>query len=579
MNNNTYNVLVAENNLTILKILALHLEAEGCRVTTVSNGLEALLQLDNEIPDILFTDIIMPKVSGDQLCAIIRKDKRLCNIFIAVHSSTSLEDNHTILDLDADAYIAKGPAANLKKHVTHVLEQYRKGIRRNQQTVGETTLFPREITRELLLARKHYQAIFNNVAEAVVELDDTGQIVQANLAAQRLFRKVLLKILSTSLIDYLTGQDKQGVLDWLDSIKKKGANGRSNFKSSYSTPLQVKNRKILLNLVAIEEGQSFFFIGILQDITVQKNTEQMLAKTLNEFNAVLETIDYGVLLLDKDLKACIVNQAYRNLWQLSKDFTDRQPTLQELMQKNSSTGLYNIKAEDLPAYIEERVEKIRQAGFAPMELQRADGTCLRYQCVALPDDGRLLTYYDITSLKHTEKQLEEALETVSNLANHDPLTGLPNLRLAREKLLGALSLSRRKGWMAAVMFIDLDGFKDVNDLHGHDIGDKVLTQVAERLVEKLRQVDTVARIGGDEFLVIQTEVHHRFAAANVAEKIVKSISEPFVIDNIEITIGASIGIAIYPENGEDSRVLMKKADDAMYYTKRIGKNNYTFTPA
>jgi diguanylate cyclase (GGDEF)-like protein/PAS domain S-box-containing protein len=579
MKNNVCKVLVAENNPTILKILALHLEAEGCRVKTVSNGLEALLQLDNEIPDILFTDIIMPKVSGDQLCAIIRKDKRLCDIFIAVHSSTSLEDNHSILDLDADAYIAKGPAVNLKRHVSYVLEQYRKGERRNQQTMGATTLHPREITRELLLARKHYQAIFNNVAEAVVELDETGQIVQANVAAQKLFRKGILKILSANFIDFLTGQDKQDVLDWLESIKKNGTNGSSNFKSSYSTPLQVKKRKILLNLVAIEEGESFFFIGILQDITLQKNTELMLAKTLNDFNAVIDTIDYGVLLLDKDLQTCIVNQAYRNLWQLSKEFTDQQPTLKELMQKNSSTGLYGMTEEDLPAYIEERVANVRKGGIAPMELQRADGKYLRYQCVVLPDDGRLLTYYDITSLKHTEKKLEEALETVSNLANHDPLTGLPNLRLAREKLLSALSLSRRKGWMAAIMFIDLDGFKDVNDLHGHEIGDKVLTQVAERLVDKLRQVDTVARIGGDEFLVIQTEVHHRFAAANVAEKIVKSISRPFVIGDLEITIGASIGIAIYPENGEDSRVLMKKADDAMYYTKRIGKNNYTFTPA
>ena len=102
--------------------------------------------------------------------------------------------------------------------------------------------------------------------------------------------------------------------------------------------------------------------------------------------------------------------------------------------------------------------------------------------------------------------------------------------------------------------------------------------VAERLVESLREADTVARIGGDEFLVIQTEVPHRFAAANVAEKIVKNISETFLVDNIEINIGASIGIAVYPENGHESRVLMKKADDAMYYTKRIGKNNYTFTP-
>jgi diguanylate cyclase (GGDEF)-like protein/PAS domain S-box-containing protein len=562
-----------------MKILTLHLTAEGCRVSTASNGLEALLKLDGEIPDILFTDIIMPKVSGDQLCAIIRKDKRLRHIFIAVHSSTSLEDNRSILGLDADAYIAKGPAIDLKNHVKAVIEQYKKGERRNQQTIGADTLHPREITRELLLARSHYQAIFNNVAEAVVELDENGQIVQANVAAQKLFRRNLLKILSTNFVDLLKGEQRQTVCDWLKNTSKTAPKDGSNFTSSYSAPLQINNRKILLNLVVIEEGNSFFFIGILQDVTVQKNTEKMLAQTLNEFNAVVDTIDFGVLLLDNQLRTRIVNRAYRSLWQLPKEFTDRQPTMEELMRRNSSAGLYNVKDEDLDTYIEERIETIRRGGIAPMELQRADGKCLRYQCVVLPDDGRLLTYYDITSLKNTEKKLEEALEKVSTLANHDPLTGLPNLRLARENLLSALNLSRRKGWMAAIMFIDLDGFKEVNDLHGHDIGDKVLTEVAKRLVDTLRQVDTVARIGGDEFLVIQTEVHHRFAAANVADKIVKSISETFFIDALEISIGASIGIAIYPENGEDSRVLMKKADDAMYYTKRIGKNNYTFTPA
>nr|WP_306793069.1 GGDEF domain-containing protein [Desulfopila inferna] len=182
-------------------------------------------------------------------------------------------------------------------------------------------------------------------------------------------------------------------------------------------------------------------------------------------------------------------------------------------------------------------------------------------------------------MKNTGRQLEEALEKVSNLANHDPLTGLPNLRLARERLHSAVTLSRRKGWMTAVMFIDLDGFKDVNDSHGHDIGDQVLQEVADRLEESLRQADTVARIGGDEFLVIQTEVPHRLAAAKVAGKIVQKVSEPIIIGGNEITIGASIGIAVYPQDGEESRVLMKKADDAMYYTKRIGKNNYTFTPS
>lgn len=190
----------------------------------------------------------------------------------------------------------------------------------------------------------------------------------------------------------------------------------------------------------------------------------------------------------------------------------------------------------------------------------------------------MLTYFDITALKQTEQKLEEALTKVSNLANHDPLTGLPNLRLARERLISALALSRRKCWKAAIMFVDLDGFKDVNDSFGHETGDIILKMVADRLTGTLRETDTIARIGGDEFLVIQTEVPHRYAVANVAEKIVKCIRQPYRLNDESIEIGASVGIALYPEHGEDSSLLLKKADNAMYYTKRMGKNNYTFSP-
>ncbi len=569
------NVLIVENNPTILKLLSHHLEAEGCQVKSVANGLEALVKLDEEIPDIIFTDIIMPKVSGDQLCTILRNNSKLKDIFIAVHSSTSLEDNRQILEMDADIYIAKGPKTNLKDHVHYVLDQYKKGIRRNPKTFGDSTLYPREITRELLLERRHHQAIFNNVAEAIIELDSNGQIVQANMAAQRLFGIGSLEILSSQFVDFLEGREKKDVISWIEHITDAGP---SVFRSSFSPPLRVNKRKILLNLVAVAEAEDFFIIGILQDITLQKNTEDRLAQTLGEFNAVIDTIDSGVLLLDSNLRVRIANQAYMDLWQMPQSFIDTKPTMREIIEYTSSSGIYYVAPENIQEYIDQRLKAIQQGDILPTEMRRTDGRVLQYRCTVLPDNGRLLSFFDITSLKNTEQKLEAALEKVSDLANHDPLTGLPNLRLARENLLNAIALANRKGWMAALMFIDLDGFKEVNDSHGHEVGDLVLKVVGERLVESLRETDTVARIGGDEFLVIQTEVNDRSDISKVAEKIVKKIAEPFHIDGIEINIGASIGIAVYPQNGEEIRVLMKKADDALYYTKRIGKNNYAFAP-
>ncbi len=570
-----HKVLVVENSPTILKLISHFLEEMGCEVQTAHNGLEALVILETTIPDILITDIIMPKISGDQLCSIIRREPRLQNIFIAVYSSTILEDHARILKLNADVYIVKGPHATAKKHLEYVLSQFKTGARRVGKIIGQEGLKPRAITRDLILARKHYLAIFDNISEAVIELNRDGQIIQANRAAEQIFNQDIIFLLSTKMIDYLAGSEHDAVEVWISQIIKKGA---SSFKSSYSDPLRIDTKEVILNLVSFLEEDEYYIIGIFQDITLQKDAEGRLAKTLGEFNAVLDTIDYGVLLMDSDLKTRMYNRAIQDMWDITDDFLETRPSLSEFIQHNHKKAQYPVSEKEFEAYLKKRVEAVQRGPFGPTELSKADGTVFQYQCTVLPDNGRMLTYYDISDLKNTQEALAETLEKVSNLANHDPLTGLPNLRLARERLMSTLSMAKRQGWKAAIMFIDLDGFKEVNDSYGHDCGDELLKMVSDRLLNSLRQADTVARIGGDEFLIIQTEVSHRFAAANVADKIVKQMASPFQVNDKTITIGASIGISLYPEHGEDSRTLLKKADDAMYYTKRIGKNGYTFTP-
>jgi PAS domain-containing protein len=185
-----------------------------------------------------------------------------------------------------------------------------------------------------------------------------------------------------------------------------------SFRSSFSPPLKVNKRKILLNLVAVAEGQDFFMIGILQDITLQKNTEDRLAQTLGEFNAVIDTIENGVLLLDSDLKVRIANQAYMDLWQMPRSFLDTRPTMREIIEYTSSSGIYYVAPENIKEYINQRLEAIEQGDITPTEMHRTDGKVLQYRCTILPDNGRLLTYFDITSLKNTEQKLEAALEKV-----------------------------------------------------------------------------------------------------------------------------------------------------------------------
>lgn len=168
----------------------------------------------------------------------------------------------------------------------------------------------------------------------------------------------------------------------------------------------------------------------------------------------------------------------------------------------------------------------------------------------------------------------ELLERTKHMASHDGLTGLPNRALTMDRLAVALASARRNGAMVALLFVDLDGFKAVNDTLGHDAGDIVLKEVAGKLRSCVRETDTVARFGGDEFVIVLTEVKAKAAATKVARKVIESLSRPIPLDGEEATVGASIGIALYPDHGKTPETLLEQADSAMYAVKRRGKNDY-----
>lgn len=568
-----YKILIVENNPTISRLLSHFFEAEGCDIRLVKDGLQAMITLDAFIPDILCTDIVMPKIGGDQLCRIIRTSEIYKNIFIVVHSAISLEDDNHLFEMDADLYIAKGPAATVKTHVRHILDQFSSGKRRENILHGVEGLHPRTITRELLLSRHHDSMIFENLAEAVIEMDNTGKIVQANRAAQELLGRDFSTLLGCRLNDYLAGPEFSRVEQWFAGVSKESP---SHFRSSYEHPLRIGSHQVLLKLVRVTEKDAFFIIAILQDITSLKETEGMLTETVNEFNAVMESIEYGILFMDSNLRARMANRAFRDMWGISEELFAENPTFRDLITFNRHTDIYDVPDQDFDRYVEAHELAIRKGESGPDELRRKDGIVYQQQCVVLPDNGRMLTYFDITRHKNTEAELALALSKVSDLANRDVLTGLPNLRLFQERFFSTLSISKRKGWNAAIMFIDLDGFKNVNDSFGHEMGDRILQMAAQRLLKTVRKADTVARIGGDEFLIILTEVNDRAAAAHVAGKIVQQLSAPFDLDENQIRIGASVGIAMYPTHGDTSRDLIRKADNAMYKTKALGKKGYTF---
>jgi diguanylate cyclase (GGDEF)-like protein/PAS domain S-box-containing protein len=171
-----------------------------------------------------------------------------------------------------------------------------------------------------------------------------------------------------------------------------------------------------------------------------------------------------------------------------------------------------------------------------------------------------------------ERRLAE--ERIRHLAHHDVLTGLPNRRLLEDRLEQAMGMAKRNGSQVAIQFIDLDLFKSVNDRFGHRVGDMLLQAVAKRLRGLLREVDTVSRVGGDEFVVVLPDMDSPAAAAETAQKVLQALGSPYTIDGCELAITPSIGISLYPRQGEDVETLINRADAAMYHAKQMGRGIY-----
>ncbi|MDO8310784.1 MAG: diguanylate cyclase [Sideroxyarcus sp.] len=172
------------------------------------------------------------------------------------------------------------------------------------------------------------------------------------------------------------------------------------------------------------------------------------------------------------------------------------------------------------------------------------------------------------------KKLEHYSRAMESLALHDELTGLPNRRLLMDRLLLAIAHARRNKRIMAVMYLDLDGFKQINDTLGHDAGDTLLNMVAARLVAAVRQEDTVARIGGDEFVIALWELNHLDDVVKLVSKVIEAVSRPYLIQDRSVNMTVSVGVSLYPIHGEEVDTLMRSADLALYDAKHTGKNAY-----
>jgi len=287
---------------------------------------------------------------------------------------------------------------------------------------------------------------------------------------------------------------------------------------------------------------------------------------LNQFGQIWANTSEGVIVTDADMNIVSVNPAFTQL----TGYTEA-----EVFGKNPR--LLQSGRQDR-AFYSAMWKHLRDHGRWQGEIwnRRKNGEIYpEWLSISMAenDSGEVQNYIgvfsDISLIKESQSRLE-------HLASHDPLTDLPNRLLFKDRFTHAIERARRGGKQVALLFLDLDEFKDVNDSLGHPAGDQMLQQVAARLRAAVREQDTVARFGGDEFVLLLEGLDVGVEAARVSQKLLYVLREPFAVENTEVTVGASIGISIYPLDGEDETILMKNSDSALYRAKSQGRNNYQF---
>jgi diguanylate cyclase (GGDEF)-like protein len=294
--------------------------------------------------------------------------------------------------------------------------------------------------------------------------------------------------------------------------------------------------------------------------------EAALAHQNMRFAAAVNNMSQGLCMFDAERRLVICNSNYAKIYGLPPDLVQPGTTLEDILAYRYQHGIHPIEGKE--EYHRRRFELVDNGKDAVDTVELQDGRVLSILHHPMEDGGWVSTHQDITEQRNNEARIR-------HLARHDALTDLPNRLLFRETMDGAEQRIKRRETLA-VLAIDLDHFKIVNDTLGHGVGDAVLRLVAERLRACCREGDEIARLGGDEFAILTGPLAEGSDAAAIANRVVKQMAEPFDVEGHNIMIGASVGIAVAPGDGQISETLLKNADLALYRAKNEGRGAYHF---
>ncbi len=434
----------------------------------------------------------------------------------------------------------------------------------NRELEEKALLLSEKITKEAKKSARKDEMLATVVeqsADAIVTTDTEGNVSSWNEAATAIFGYPQEDITGKPLaILFPQTPDKPG--QFCHILGDQGNNSTKGYCEGLTRDGQQITVSFSKSILTDKKNQHIGEILILRDVTDQQKSEL----TLRLFASVFEYAGEGIVITDSDNKIISVNRAYTNITGYqSDDVLGQDP------------GVFASGKQDREFYAD-MWDKLNATGFWQGEIwnKRKDGEIypqLLNISIVKNDHDEVVNYIgiftDIKSQKEQEKQIRY-------LADHDVLTGLPNRGLLTDRLHQAILNANRHGYKMATIFIDLDYFKNINDTLGHEIGDKLLKEVAQRLLGQIRDVDTVCRFGGDEFLILLTEIKKIDHVVTIVEKMQQTLGQSYLIDENNLMVASSIGISIYPDDGDNPTQLIRAADTAMYHAKSLGRGNFQF---
>ena len=419
-----------------------------------------------------------------------------------------------------------------------------------------------KILERLLTSEQRYRNLTKFAPVGIYHADDKGMLTYVNPRAEEIMDMFASDCLGEGWATTLHEDDRERVYASWKHAASNGAIFRDEYRYKH------KDGKVIW---VVEEGRPEFnekgclvgYLGTITDVTRQREEEERMRL----YAAAFENTHEGVMITDPEGKIVSVNRAFCEV----TGYT-------EVEVLNQKSGMLSSTEQDSEFY-ENMWKNLMQTGAWQGEIRnrRKNGEVYPewLSISVLFDKNNKPThcvgvFSDITKLKQTEQELEQ-------LAHYDALTKLPNRLLLQSRLVHAIEQAPRRGGHLAMLFIDLDDFKKVNDSLGHTAGDELLVAVAERLHKRVRAEDTLGRFGGDEFLLLLENIHNADQVARVADALLASFVEPFQLSGGHIVyVGCSIGISIYPEDGVNIEKLLRAADTAMYRAKERGRNQSCF---